>query len=152
MQISWCVWAYQTSQIFKVVTQAINFLTELKVKADLFLEKKQMLCYLYFSYFAHFHGARDLGKSDLQGISGSSKHSIQDALVFVADCACSLADMLLRARGIYAPCRLARCAPKLSPVRRPFLCNAKSSLCCCVPATRGQPQPFVLQAALVPQG
>lgn len=132
-----------------MVTQAINFLTELKVKADLFLEKKQMLCYLYFSYFAHFRGARGPGKSDLQGISGSSKHSIQDAL---ADCACGLAAMLLRAQGFYAPYRLAHCAPKLSPVRSPFLCNAKSSWCCCIAATRGQPQPFVLQAALVPQG
>lgn len=48
---------------------------------------------------------------------------------------------LLRVQGISAACRLARCALKESPVRRPFLCNAKSSWCRGSPATQGSPSP-----------
>lgn len=51
----------------------INFLTELKVRGNLFLERKPVLCYCCISYFAHFQGARGLGKSVLWGISCSSQ-------------------------------------------------------------------------------
>lgn len=75
------------------------------------------------------------------------QHSSQDGSVSASVCACGLAATLLRTQGISAACGLACCALKLSPVRNPFLCNARSSRCCCSAAAQGQPQPSVLGAA-----
>lgn len=50
----------------------MNFITDLKVGGDLSQERKLILHYYNFSYFAHFQGARDQDKRDFWGISSSS--------------------------------------------------------------------------------
>lgn len=128
-----------------MVAQVINFLTELKVRGDLFLERKPVVRYHYFSYFARFQGAQDLGKSALWGISSSCQAQ-------QPRCSGVCGRLCLWPGGCVAESTRCFCSmwtgtlcPKIKPCKETLLCNAKSSWCRCGPAKQGQP--FVLQAA-----
>lgn len=121
----------------------MNFVTDLKVGGDLSRERKPVLHYYNFSYFAHFQDARDRHKRDFWGLATVPKHSSQDGLVSASVCAGGLAATLVRTQGTSAACGLARCALEFSPVRKPFLCNTRSSWCHWGAAAQGQPQPSI---------
>lgn len=120
----------------------MNFITDLKVRGDLSRERKLILHYYNFSYFARFQGTRDQDKRDFWGISSSSP--AQQPRWFSVCIWLCLWPGSHPAEDTRHFCSMRSCALKLSPVRKPFLCNAKNS---CSAAAQGQLPPFILRAA-----
>lgn len=130
-----------------MVDQVINFLTEFKARGDIFLEGKPRLHYYCFSYFAHFQGARDLGKSDLWRSSGSFQAQPRCSRVCSQLCLWP-GSLLTEVPRCFCSMQNGTLCPKIKPCKETLppsyeMQRAAGCWCCCSPAPALHPSSLI---------